>query len=151
LLKHKQGQQDHHQSRIVTCSFSQTGIYIWDLNENIMVKSITNAHSDSVLCLEVIENEKLLISGGKDKMIKIWDFVADNCLRTLTGHTSWVWCLKLFLKSNRLASGSTDTCVKLWDVSRRLLIYIVRSYCRYFMFRVFGFKPVKLCYNIFLF
>ncbi len=55
LLKHKQG---HHQSRIVTCSFSQTGIYIWDLNENEMVKSIANAHTDSVLCLEVVENEK---------------------------------------------------------------------------------------------
>jgi WD40 repeat protein len=117
LLKQKQGQQHHHQSRIVTCSFSQTGIFIWDLNGNIMVKSITNAHSDSVLCLEVIENEKLLISGGKDKMIKIWDLLTHNCLRTLTGHKSWVWCLKLLLNSNHLASGSTDTCVKLWGIS----------------------------------
>ena len=89
---------------------------MWDLNENVMVKSIANAHTDSVLCLEVVENEKLLISGGKDKIIKIWDLATHTCLRTLTGHTSWVWCLKLLLNSSHLASGSTDTCVKIWDV-----------------------------------
>jgi WD40 repeat protein len=132
LLKHKQGQ--YHQSRIVTCSFSQTGIYIWDLNENVMVKSIANAHADSVLCLEVIKNEKLLISGGKDKLIKIWDFVAHNCLRTLTGHTSWIWCLKLLLKSNHLASGSTDTSVKIWDWSSGVCL-----------FTLFGHSAAILC------
>ena len=111
FLKHKHGQI----SSIVTCSFSQNSIYIWDLNKNLIVKSF-KAHMDSVMCLEVYELNKSIISGSKDKLIKIWSLETGACLQTLQGHTSWIWCLKMLINGQRLASGSTDACVKIWDL-----------------------------------
>lgn len=55
-----------------------------------------------------------LISGGGDRVIKVWDWDDDLwCINTLRGHTGHV--LALEADDMRLVSGSTDHTVRLWD------------------------------------
>ena len=112
FLKHKHGPI----SSIVACSFSQNNIFLWDLNQNLNVKTL-KAHTDSVMCLEVLRMKgKEVISGSKDKLIKIWNLETGVCRQNLHGHSSWIWCLKVLVNEERLASGSTDACVKIWNL-----------------------------------
>jgi WD40 repeat protein len=86
------------------------------LNQNLNVRTL-QAHTDSVICLEVLSlKEKEVISGSKDKLIKIWNLETGVCRQNLHGHSSWIWCLKVLVNEERLASGSTDACVKIWNL-----------------------------------
>ncbi|KAG2176049.1 hypothetical protein INT44_000528 [Umbelopsis vinacea] len=69
-------------------------------------------HEDSVYCLQ-FDNEKI-ISGSRDKKIKVWNSRTYQCMHTLQGHTASVLCLRYH--GNMLVSGSSDTSVRVWNL-----------------------------------
>jgi WD40 repeat protein len=61
---------------------------------------------------------KTLASGGKDKVIRLWDANSGKCIANLNGHQGTVWSLSFRPKDGKtLASGSEDKSIKLWDVA----------------------------------
>ena len=42
-------------------------------------------HTDEVHCVEFISTERLILSGGADKSVRLWNMINGNCLRILTG------------------------------------------------------------------
>ena len=60
---------------------------------------------------------QLLASGGKDKIIKLWDVATRRELRTLSGHRGWIRTIAFSPDGRWLASGSDDKTVRLWDVA----------------------------------
>ncbi|KAI0127313.1 WD40-repeat-containing domain protein [Xylariales sp. AK1849] len=59
--------------------------------------------------------EDVLVSGGCDRDVRVWDMTTGACLHTLRGHTSTVRCLKMS-DSNTAISGSRDTTLRVWDI-----------------------------------
>lgn len=59
--------------------------------------------------------EDILVSGGCDRDVRVWDMTTGACLHTLRGHTSTVRCLKMS-DSNTAISGSRDTTLRVWDI-----------------------------------
>lgn len=55
----------------------------------------------------------MLLTGGYDQLIRVWDYRMMRVLNELAGHTGSVRCLAL--EDDRLLSGSTDGTVRLWD------------------------------------
>jgi WD40 repeat protein len=53
------------------------------------------------------------LSSGSWKLIKIWNLISGECIKTLKGHTDWVKTLAV-LSDNKLASGSDDKTIKIW-------------------------------------
>ncbi|KAJ2809243.1 hypothetical protein H4R20_000238 [Coemansia guatemalensis] len=68
-------------------------------------------HADSVYCVQY-DHEKI-VTGSRDRTIKIWDAETMQCLRTMTGHTASVLCLKY--NDSALVTGSSDATVIVWD------------------------------------
>ncbi|CAO3674370.1 unnamed protein product [Rhizopus microsporus] len=69
-------------------------------------------HLDSVYCLQFDKNK--LITGSRDRSIKLWDLNTYQCLHTLYGHDASVLCLKY---DNRImVSGSSDTTIIVWSM-----------------------------------
>ena len=62
---------------------------------------------------------KILVSGCKDKTIKIWDAESGKLLRTLSGHTGRIESLAFSPDGKMLAigGGGGDSSVKLWSLS----------------------------------
>ena len=58
-----------------------------------MIKSL-KGHTSGIRCLTLFDKNKL-ISGSKDKTIKVWCLLRGECLETLVGHTDEIWCLKV--------------------------------------------------------
>ncbi|KAI0022105.1 WD40 repeat-like protein [Xylariomycetidae sp. FL0641] len=59
--------------------------------------------------------EDVLVSGGCDRDVRVWDMTSGACMHTLRGHTSTVRCLKMS-DANTAISGSRDTTLRVWDI-----------------------------------
>ncbi|KAH7349449.1 dehydrogenase E1 component-domain-containing protein [Plectosphaerella cucumerina] len=59
--------------------------------------------------------EDILVSGGCDRDVRVWDLTTGACIHTLRGHTSTVRCLKMS-DENTAISGSRDTTLRVWDI-----------------------------------
>lgn len=58
-----------------------------------------------------------LISGSRDKTIKIWESKSGCCVITLLGHDNWVNDLAFHPNGKYLLSASDDKSIRIWDLS----------------------------------
>ncbi|KAI8334301.1 WD40-repeat-containing domain protein [Chlamydoabsidia padenii] len=78
-----------------------------------MVDSSSEHHTDWIYCLQF--NHRILISGSRDRTIKIWALHTGACLHTLYGHKASVLCLQF--DDKYIISGSSDATMVMWDVT----------------------------------
>ncbi|MCJ1478163.1 hypothetical protein MMC13_006839 [Lambiella insularis] len=57
----------------------------------------------------------ILVSGGCDRDVRVWNMATGASVHTLRGHTSTVRCLKMSDASTAI-SGSRDTTLRIWDI-----------------------------------
>ncbi|MDJ0733340.1 MAG: caspase family protein [Nostocaceae cyanobacterium] len=82
-------------------------------------------HSDTVNCVTISPDSKILVSGSGDKTIKIWNPINGRLLDTLEGHSDTVNCVIISPDSKILASGSVDKTIKIWNLNNRQLVRTV--------------------------
>lgn len=72
---------------------------------------------NSIACVCLPEAQPgLLMRGGNDSMVKVWDIPSRTVLRSYGGHAGWIWCLEATDDSGHvLLSGATDMTLRLWD------------------------------------
>ncbi|TCD64303.1 hypothetical protein EIP91_004281 [Steccherinum ochraceum] len=97
-----------------------------------------SGHVDSVYCLEFDSSK--IITGSRDKTIKVWSLKTGKCLATFHGHNGSVLCLKFdkdwdldpanalseeecagspnhrLWRKGFMVSGSSDSSVCVWDI-----------------------------------
>ncbi len=83
---------------------------------------LLQGHSDWVNSLAISPDGQTLVSGSRDKTIKIWQLSTGKELQTLVGHTGSVFSVTISPDGQTLASASEDTTIKLWQLGtgRRL-------------------------------
>ena len=59
--------------------------------------------------------DDILVSGGCDRDVRVWNMATGASIHTLRGHTSTVRCLKMS-DANTAISGSRDTTLRIWDL-----------------------------------
>ena len=69
-------------------------------------------HRSSVLCVAALPRDRI-VSGSRDKTLKVWDVTEGLCLQTMRAHTGWVNCVGV-LPDGRVVSGSRDKTLKVW-------------------------------------
>jgi len=91
-----------------------------------------SGHTSAVKCLLSLENESCLISGSKDKTVKLWSIknqmgsankkTPQSCQWTYKNHKKPVFSL-IFIESQRLCASSDMSSVHVWDpfIGRKLI------------------------------
>ncbi|CAK9300407.1 unnamed protein product [Gordionus sp. m RMFG-2023] len=100
--------------------------YIQEAISNSNLEPIKNSHDTTKN--QYLQNTTLniLISGSRDKSIKIWDTHSAYCLFTLHGHDNWIRGLVVHPGGKYLLSASDDKTVRIWDiVNKRCLKMLV--------------------------
>jgi len=68
-----------------------------------------------------------VISGSRDKTIKIWQVASGACLMTLDGHDNWVRAVACQPCGKYLLSASEDKTIRIWDLSQQRCIRTIAN------------------------
>jgi WD40 repeat protein len=98
----------------------RTDSWLCDPERLIRTHTLTG-HEHDVRSLALSADGQTLVSGSKDKTIKIWDMRTKQLRHTLTEHIDWVTSLALSADGQTLVSGSSDKTIKIWDMRTRQL------------------------------
>jgi len=96
-----------------TCSADKS-IKIW--NDSKLIANLTG-HNDYVYSLVYSSFNKLLISGSRDRSIKLWKVTDNSLLATLFEHQDSVVSLMLLPNEATFASGSCDFTIIIWNLN----------------------------------
>jgi WD40 repeat protein len=69
----------------------------------------------------------LLVSGGDDQTVRLWNVETGEIITTLQGHTDRVWSVAFSCDNETLASGSNDGTIRLWQKASKTATKILRS------------------------
>ncbi|KAF7638952.1 hypothetical protein Mgra_00001476 [Meloidogyne graminicola] len=77
-----------------------------------------NLHKGRVLCCEISPNDKFLVTGGSDNLIKIWDFEKFTFIKEFDGHRGPVNSLRFRQRCDALElfSASSDRSIIAWNM-----------------------------------
>ncbi|GAA5880440.1 hypothetical protein JCM3774_005192 [Rhodotorula dairenensis] len=70
----------------------------------------------------------VLVSGGCDRTVRVWDVETGYCIHVLTGHTSTVRCLRVLDARPLAVSGSRDGTVRVWDIDRGRAVHVLNGH-----------------------
>lgn len=100
---------------IVTSSWRDKTLVVWKAaslkkqSETIEVTWVDNAIFN--------KGSNLIISGGHDDMIKIWDVTTGGLIKQFAGHEDWVYDICLSADEKYIYSASLDKTIKIWDIA----------------------------------
>lgn len=93
-------------------------IVLWDLLENTPKREYKGFHKRGIVALDFNENLILLISGGIDHEIFVWNPYILAPVYNLTGHASPIIGLAFIPNPLHIISIDADCVLKVWDVKK---------------------------------
>lgn len=92
--------------------------------------AILSGHTRPVFAVAFSPDDRLLISTGADRTLKVWNAAANALERTLAHHTDAVHCLAFRPQhvGNYCASGGADQTVRVWQPAIGRMVRIVRHH-----------------------
>lgn len=102
-------------------------VKIWDVSEKAQKYSLLGHNSTITYLLKL--NNISFASGGKDTLIKIWNFHKGDLIKTLCCHSDFISHIGIIEDKNFLVSSDYKSEVIIWDIIR--LKMISRKYVEY--------------------
>ena len=98
-------------------------ISFYDLQSKTLLGRLNNGHSKPVLAIALSIDSSLLVSGGLDSTIVMWNVQSGKVSKKLDFHHGVITTLNLNGGGNLLASGSSDKTVVVYDVEGEKIIF----------------------------
>ncbi|KAF9605391.1 hypothetical protein IFM89_016968 [Coptis chinensis] len=80
-------------------------------------------HKESVYALAMNDTGTILVSGGTEKVVRVWDPRTGSKTMKLRGHTDNIRALLLDSTGRYCLSGSSDSMIRLWDLSQQRCVH----------------------------
>jgi WD40 repeat protein len=80
-------------------------------------------HSDYIYAVAFSPNGAQVLSGSRDKTLKLWDTASGHMIRTFVGHSEPIVSVAFSPDGARVLSGGDDKTMKLWDVQTGQLLH----------------------------
>lgn len=114
----------------IAASCQDGSICIWCLHTQKLVEHLSgpDGHTNAAYCASFLSHSRVLISGGLDRTVKLWDLRSLGTdekqsdsptyqVKTLQGHEDFVVSICATPNSRWAISGSKDNSVRFWDAS----------------------------------
>lgn len=93
-------------------------IILWDLLDNSVKREYKGKHKKGIMVLDFSEALILLISGGFDHEIYVWNPYIDAPVHNLSGHVSPIIGLAFVQNPLHIISIDQDCIMKVWDTKK---------------------------------
>ncbi|PPD96606.1 hypothetical protein GOBAR_DD06362 [Gossypium barbadense] len=80
-------------------------------------------HKESVYALAINDSGSLLVSGGTEKVVRVWDPRTGSKTMKLRGHTDNIRALLMDSTGRYCLSGSSDSMIRLWDLGQQRCVH----------------------------
>ncbi|KAK7332912.1 hypothetical protein VNO80_29668 [Phaseolus coccineus] len=87
------------------------------------IPTAAKGHKDSVYALATNESGTILVSGGTEKVVRVWDTRTGSKTLKLRGHTDNIRALLLDSTGRYCLSGSSDSMIRLWDIGQQRCVH----------------------------
>jgi WD40 repeat protein len=103
---------------------SKDNLYLGYMDGSIQYHDLQNGellrlfsgHTALISCLELVEEENMLLSGSKDNTIRQWDLTSGECIKVFTGHQGEVVFIRKIPSQKKIISASRDHTLRVWDL-----------------------------------
>lgn len=119
-----------------SCFFSSLDntLRLWDLNAGTTTRRFVG-HSKDVLSVAFSADNRQIVSGSRDRSIKLWNTLGE-CKYTIDGegaHTEWVSCVRFSPNAANpvIVSSGWDKLVKVWNLHNCRLRTNLRGHTGY--------------------
>ncbi|KAF7713525.1 F-box/ WD40 repeat domain-containing protein [Penicillium ucsense] len=102
----------HLTSKYIVVALDNAKIHVYDTNGDN--QKTLEGHVMGVWAM--VPWDDILVSGGCDREVRVWNMATGAGIHLLRGHTSTVRCLKMSDR-NTAISGSRDTTLRIWDLA----------------------------------
>ncbi len=99
---------------------------IWN-PKPVLVRTL-EGHSGWICAVRVTSDGGRIVSGSKDRTLRVWDVESGVCLRTLEGHSGDVLSLDLTPDGRCAVSGSEDHTLRVWDMESGVCLRILKGH-----------------------
>jgi WD40 repeat protein len=87
-------------------------------------------HSSRVASVFISSDNRYIVSGSRDAIIKVWHLETGDLKNTLQGHSDCVNSLFISSDNRYIASASSDTNIKVWDLETGSLERTLQGHSR---------------------
>ncbi|KAH7915249.1 WD40 repeat-like protein [Hygrophoropsis aurantiaca] len=70
----------------------------------------------------------LVVSGGCDKHLRVWDVKTGHCIYILRGHTSTIRCIRVLHNRPIAVTGSRDSTLRVWNIQKGRMIHLLQGH-----------------------
>lgn len=103
-------------------------LLLWDVEKKTIVRTIVDAHSDTIFGLQFSQDGKKIVSGSADKFVKIHEVETGEHVKSFEGHTHHVLDVSWKADGSQLVSAGADNAIKVWNVETGEQIRTITNY-----------------------
>jgi WD40 repeat protein len=89
---------------------------------------LSGGHTTNIKAIAFVPRRGLLLSGGSDSSLVVWDVDRMHIVKRLTGHGSRIWDVSA--RERVAVSGSGDGTIRIWDLTKYELASIISGHNR---------------------
>ena len=95
-------------------------------------------HSQQVWAVAFSPDSQILVSGGDEQFLRLWDVATGKCSQTLQGHTRRVSSVAYSPDGQLIASCGEDQTIRLWEVGTRTCLRVLKGHTKQLWTTVFN-------------
>jgi WD40 repeat protein len=99
-----------------------TAVRVYDLKTDQVLYTLEGGHQQAILSLDLSPDSSMVVTGGRDHLVVLWDLKTQHVLKALPQQES-IPCVKFSNDQQYIAMGSADGSVQVYNLHSETIDY----------------------------